>query len=83
MASPNWFSIIMDGLRDYSEGDVWSDGDAIMCRTESAANALSDLIEQLYKSHGEDVQICTGYYDPEEDERNGEADRFTGWWYVL
>lgn len=56
--------------------------DEILCRTESAADALSDMLFQLYKSQDEDVLINTGYYDPEEDKRNGEEDRYTGWWYV-
>ena len=29
-----------------------------------------------------DVKTHAGYYDPEEDKRNGEEDRYTGWWYV-
>ncbi len=78
----DWFNIISDRLRDYSDGDIWSSGDEILCRTESAADALSDMLFQLYKSQDEDVLINTGYYDPEEDKRNGEEDRYTGWWYV-
>lgn len=31
---------------------------------------------------GEEILINTGYYDPEEDKRNGEEDRYTGWYYV-
>ena len=78
----DWFSAFCDRLRDYSEGEIWSVGDELLCRTESAANALADLLEQLYRTDGKEVIICTGYYDPKEDERNGEEDRFTGWWYV-
>lgn len=78
----DWFCYINDRLRDYSEGDVWSLGDEIMCRTESAANAIADLLTQLYSAQGEEVTINTGYYDHKEDERNGETDRCTGWHYV-
>lgn len=78
----DWFSAFCDRLRDYSEGEIWSVGDELLCRTESAANALADLLEQLYKADGKEVIIWTGYYDPKEDKRNGEEDRFTGWWYV-
>lgn len=77
-----WISEIANRLRDYSDGDVWSAGDEILCKTESAADALADLLWQLYRSQDEDVVITTGFYDPEEDKRNGEQDRFTGWWYV-
>lgn len=78
----NWFWVIAERLRDYSGGAVWSAGDEILCRTESAADAIADLIEQLYRSQGEDIFVNTGSYDPEEDKRSGEEDRFTGWWYV-
>lgn len=78
----NWFSLFTDRLRDYSDEEVWSDGSEILCRTESAAKAIEDLLWQLYNAQDEEVTILTGYYDPEEDERNGEQDRYTGWWYV-
>lgn len=83
MKKVNWFEDIAERLRDYSEGDVWSPfGDEILCRTESAADALVDMLECLYRTQGEEVLVNTGYYDPEEDEKNGEVDRHTGWWYV-
>lgn len=78
----DWFNVIAERLRDYSEGDVWSSGDEILCRTESAVDTLADMIESLYKAQGEEILVNTGYYDPEEDKRNGEEDRYTGWWYV-
>lgn len=78
----DWFELISERLRDYSEGDVWSTVDELLCRTEDAANTLADMLEQLYASQGESVVINTGYYDPDEDRRNGEEDRHTGWWYV-
>lgn len=82
MTKTDWLSEISNRLRDYSDGDVWSAGDEILCKTESAADALADLLWQLYRSQDEDVVITTGFYDPEEDKRNGEQDRFTGWWHV-
>lgn len=78
----DWFDEVSERLRDCSCGDVWSDGDEILCRTESAADALADMFEQMYRSSGEDVLVNTGYYDPEDDKRSGETDRYTGWWYV-
>lgn len=78
----NWFEKICERLRDYSDGEVWSDGNEILCRSEQAADAIADMIESLYKSDDNDVLIGTGYYDPAEDKRNGEEDRYTGWWYV-
>lgn len=82
MKKINWFQEITDRLRDYSEGDVWSSGDEILCKTESAAYAIADMFECLYRAQDEDVLVNIGYYDPEEDKRNNEMDRFTGWWYV-
>lgn len=78
----DWFDVIAERLRDYSEGEVWSVGDEILCRTKEAADAIADLIESLYRAQDEEVVAVTGYYDPEEDKRSGEEDRFTGWWYV-
>lgn len=77
-----YFDLIADNLRDYPDGEVWSAGDELLCRTEDAANAMADMFEQLYAAQGEDVKTHAGYYDPEEDKRNGEEDRYTGWWYV-
>lgn len=82
MEKVDWFYKITERLRDYSEGDIWTSGDEILCKTESAADAIADMLETLYKSQGEEILINTGYYDPEEDERNNEVDRYTGWWYV-
>ena len=79
----DWFGIIEANLRDCTKGNVWSAGiGEILCKTESAADALADIIECLYEAQGENVYVNTGYYDPVEDERSGEVDSFTGWWYV-
>ena len=78
----NWFDMITDRLRDYSEGEIWISGSEILCRTESAANTIADMFETLYKTQGDEILVNTGYYDPEEDKKNNEVDRYTGWWYV-
>ena len=78
----DWYTVIAQNLRDYSDGEVWSSGDEILCKTESAAEAISDMIWQLYRAQGESVVLTTGYYDPEKDRQTGQEDRFTGWWYV-
>lgn len=66
----------------YSDGEVWGNGDELMCKTEAVADAMCDLLFQLYAAQGEEVVFHTGYYDPTEDARSGEEDRCTGWWYV-
>lgn len=78
----DWFLEIADRLRDYPEGEIWSSGDEILCRTESAVNTLMDMLKALYHAQGVEVDINTGYYDPEEDKKNGEEDKYTGWWYI-
>lgn len=77
-----WFTEITDLLRDYSEGNIWSDGTELLCKTESEAECLADMLETLYKTQGEEVSAVTGYYDPDEDRKNNKEDRYTGWWYV-
>ena len=78
----DWFSEIATRLRDYSQGEIWSSGDEILCKAEETADALADMFESLYRSQDEEILVNTGYYDPIEDERSGETDRYTGWWYV-
>ena len=50
----------------------------ILSSCESEVEALANLFDQLY---GEGT-CNTGYYDPIEDERNGEVDAYTGLYYV-
>lgn len=78
----NWFQKIADNLRDYSEGEVWSSGDEILCRTKEGIDAIADLFFQLYSNQNNNVNINTGYYDIDEDTQNGELDRFSGWYYI-
>ena len=68
------------GLMDNAEHNkhgFWSDGNDILCKTEGQAEALADFLEDV----GFDY-VKTGYYDPEEDKRNNEVDKYTGYWYV-
>lgn len=57
---------------------IWSNGCDIMCETESIANTIADFLESMGIS---DVAM-TGYFDPEEDERNDEVNECTGYYYV-
>lgn len=78
----DWFKNLTSRLRSYPGGEVWSCGDEILCRTESVANVIEDLISQLYASQNECVTICSGYYDPSVDKALGIESAHTGWWYV-
>ena len=57
------------------------DGGLILNTSESKIETLADLFDQLNEDgHG---MATTGYYDPEEDERNNEVDIFTGLHYLI
>lgn len=44
----DWFYVINDSLRDYSDGYIWSNcGDEIMCKSQSIAEAIADVLESL------------------------------------
>ena len=45
--------------------------------SEEKANAMADIIELAGADYGR-----TGYYDPEEDDREGCVDELTGKWYA-
>ena len=71
---------VVDGNRNAA---YWSDIEGeILCATEMFADLMAGRIEELYRKQGEDVMLSTGYYDPEEDKRNGEEDEYIGYWYV-
>lgn len=55
-----------------------ADGTEILSTEEGEVEALANFFDQLY---GEGT-VNTGYYDPEEDKRNGEVDAYTGLYYV-
>ena len=56
----------------------WTDGSEILTDTQYEADTIADLFDELY---GEGT-VTTGYYDPKDDERNHEVDKYTGWYYV-
>ena len=62
---------------DQNRHGYWTDGEEILCKTEEAAEHLADFLEDLGFEY-----VKTGYYDPEEDQRNNEVDERTGWYYI-
>lgn len=56
-----------------SRHGFWTDGDEILCRKETAAEAVANFLEDL----GIDV-VTTGFYDPEEP----PADEYSGYHYI-
>lgn len=68
-------------LLPHHPSEIWtrsSDDDDILCARKDEAEGIASLIDALY---GNQV-TTTGYYDPEEDERNHEVDERTGYYYV-
>ncbi len=59
-------------------GRFWYDGNEILCRNEDEADAVANFIDSIIG----DSCTHTGYYDPAEDERSGEVDAHTGYYYV-
>ena len=55
---------------------VWTDGDQILVGTEQAADAIAGFLWAI------GLDAHTGYYDPAEDAVSGEADGYTGWYYI-
>lgn len=53
----------------------WTDGEEVLTKSEELAERLAKIIDIFGLSR-------TGYYDPEEDERNGETNDHTGYWCV-
>lgn len=52
-------------------------GDEFLTETEEKADRIADFLEALGFDYAN-----TGYYDPEEDQREGCVDNCTGKWYV-
>ena len=56
---------------------IWAVSDEILCDNEDVVEVIADFLEHMGFN-----EVNTGYYDPKEDKRNNEVDKFTGWYYV-
>ena len=65
---------------DNGKPGFWTDGTDILCPTENACEAVADFLQDMLKDSNLDIH--TGYYDPEEDVRNNEQDDRTGFFYI-
>jgi hypothetical protein len=72
------FKQIIEALpKEPTDGfELWTNGDEILGKDMERVEGVADLLESL----GYDTN--TGYYDPEEDSRNHETDRNTGYYYA-
>ena len=55
---------------------ISTDEETILCREEKTAELIADILSAA------EEDICTGYYDPKEDEQDGCADSYTGLYYI-
>ena len=74
------FFAIMEALdnTEVENPKFWTDSEKIMSKDKAAISGIADLLDDVA---GCGV-CCTGYYDPEEDKRNGEVDKYTGYYYL-
>ena len=77
-----WIDCFVNVLHERPYGNIWTDREEILVKTESAANAIADLIEMLYKADEKEIQVTTGYYEPRYDRERKQTDKYSGWWYV-
>lgn len=68
---------------DHAGGDMcfWTDGSEILCQSKAACENLATFLDKLL-CRLSSIAIHTGYYDPEEDVRNDEVDKRTGFYYI-
>ncbi len=76
-ATENIFTKICNALpNEPTEGSHFWATDMVFADTEERANHLADLLDDM------GYTACTGYYDPNEDEKAGTVDSCTGWYYI-
>lgn len=59
----------------------WSSGEMILCSCETESSIIADFLEDMLKETS-DLDVNTGYFDPDEDARSGEQDDYTGFYYI-
>lgn len=87
MRNPLLESILKDLPHQPRSADVnddpgfWTDGEEILCPSEAECEIVADFLEDMFREVY-DTDVHTGYYDPDEDDRNGERDDHTGFYYI-
>ena len=70
--------------RSYDTSDdpgYWSDGGMILCSCETESSIIADFLEDMLRETS-NLDVHTGYFDPDEDARSGEQDDYTGFYYI-
>ena len=75
----NAYMMMCDALPKQPDPMVpfWTTGGIILASTEEKANELADFFDENFGA-----VTVTGYYDPDEDEKNNMVDMCTGYWYI-
>lgn len=63
-------------LEEATHGYVKRIQSMIVSKDETAVNRIADMLDSM------GFDAVTGYFDPKEDERSGEVDSLTGYYYV-
>ena len=75
-----WIKLIAKACELSETGTIpmWTDGSELLVSEENLCNALADALDRTWDDH----PVRTSHYDPAEDLRSGEVDRYTGWWCI-
>lgn len=63
-------------LEEATHGYVKRIQSLIVSKDEATVNRIADMLDSM------GFDAVTGYFDPKEDERSGEVDSLTGYYYV-
>lgn len=72
---PNIYKDDMEWL----DVEIATNGDELLFHYETDCERFADVLDDYVFGF---VECHTGYYDPEEDEKSGETDENTGWYYI-
>lgn len=72
----DWYYMIWKMSQD-RRMPIFTDGETILCHTKTLCETMLKVLEAV-----SDFDLVSGYYDPEEDARNGETNEYTGLWYI-
>lgn len=59
----------------------WSNGNEILCSSETESEIVAEFLRDLF-SEFIAIDVHTGYYEPDENQKNREQDATTGFYYV-
>lgn len=70
---------VSDNISD--DPGFWTNGEEILCPSEATMEMVYEFLNDIFREFG-NYTLITGWYDPEEDARNGEQDDCTSFNYV-